>query len=326
MEDKRKQYFEKLLDESFKKRKAIEPGAPYTAKVSSIKDEYIFINIEGENLAGIVSSLEFIHDSKRPELGDSLNVFFLRESHGDYYFTSCIAEEEVNWDLLELAAENEIPVWAQFKAEINGGFEVKIGEFTGFCPHSQVSQELKGAELLSSYHKFIVNEIQKKNNRLIFSQKRISDRAKELKREMLREELEVGHFVSCRVKSIHKFGLIVDMNGLDALVPTSEASFKPKVDLEKEFQVGQNLRGKILSLDWETNKISLSIKDSLKDPWASSVPFKEGDIVKARVESIKPFGIFIRLNENFHALVPNKESGFDSRTPLAAHFNKGDEL
>lgn len=116
------------------------------------------------------------------------------------------------------------------------------------------------------------------------------------------------------------------MNGIDALVPASEASFKKNIDLNKEFQIGATVRGKVLSMDWKENKVSISLKDSSNDPWSTNVPFKEGDIVKATVESIKQFGVFVRLNDHFHALLPNKETGYPARTALANHFKPGDEL
>ena len=68
------------------------------------------------------------------------------------------------------------------------------------------------------------------------------------------------------------------------------------------------------------------MKDSSNDPWAKAVPFKEGDIVKATVDSIKNFGVFVKLNEHFHALLPTKETGYPPRTSLSNHFKAGDIL
>jgi ribosomal protein S1 len=79
-------------------------------------------------------------------------------------------------------------------------------------------------------------------------------------------------------------------------------------------------------MDWKENKVSISLKDSSNDPWSTNVPFKEGDIVKATVESIKQFGVFVRLNDHFHALLPNKETGYPARTALTNHFKPGDEI
>lgn len=90
--------------------------------------------------------------------------------------------------------------------------------------------------------------------------------------------------------------------------------------------MGETLRAKILTLDWSTNKISLSVKDFLSDPWSGKLPFKESDIISGTVESIKPFGLFVRLGEDFSGLVPNKESGIPQRTPLNTVFQPGQKL
>lgn len=325
MDENNKQIFNKLLDESFKKRKSIEPGASYSAVVTSIKDDYIFIHTESGNISGIIPTGEFSAD-EMPQIQDQLKVFFVRESSGDFYFTHTIDAEQSDWEMIQLAYHKEIPIQGQIRAEINGGYEVKIGEFTGFCPHSQLQTEHKEQNPIGQQVRFIIQEANQKTGRLVVSQKRIADREREYKRDMLKQEIKQGSFVTCSVKSIHNFGLIVDLNGVDALIPISEASYKRKPDLEKEFQIGQSLRGKILSLDWQNNKISITIKDTLKDPWAQNVPYREGDMVTAKVENIKPFGVFVKLDENFTALIPNKETGYSSRTPLSNFLEKGQEL
>jgi ribosomal protein S1 len=316
--------FAALLEESFKKRKSLEIGARFEARVTAIEEDYIFIRIDSQSMDGILLKEEFIEHPVA--VADVLPVFFLRESHGDFYFTYTLSAEHINSENLDLALSREIPVWGQVGTETNAGYEVKIGEFSGFCPFSQFDLEKKGKQLTGSRFRFILHEINSKTGRLVLSQKKFSDKERELKREILRDELKVGQYISCQIKSIHNFGLIVDMNGMDALVPASEASFKKNVDLNQEFTIGQTLRGKILNLNWQENKFSISLKDSLDDPWSKRLPFKEGDIVSSIVESIKPFGLFVKFTEHFHGLVPNKESGLPQRTPLANHFKAGDSV
>jgi ribosomal protein S1 len=316
--------FAKLLEESFKKRKNLESGTKFEAKITAIYEDYLFIKIPSEDLQGVVLREEFIdYDIK---IGDSINVYFLYESHGDYYFTFTLSAENANLENLELAQLREIPVWGQVATEISGGYEVKVGEFLGFCPYSQFDLEKKGKNLSGMNFRFIVNDIHPKTKKLSLSQKKFSDKEKELKKEILREELKVGQYVTCSIKSIHNFGLIVDLYGLDALIPVSEASFKKNPDLNQEYSVGQTLRAKILSIDWSENKFSLSLKESLEDPWSKSLPFKEGDIVTATVDSIKPFGLFVKFTDHFHGLVPSKETGLSSRTPLGTHFKPGEKV
>lgn len=324
MKPQMKKDFATLLEESFEKRKKLEVGASYTGFVTSIKEDFTFIKIVEEEVIGIISSEEFAEEPKKPSLKDNLQVYFLKESHGDYYFTVCLTSNNLDFDGITLAHEKGIPVQGQIGAEIQGGYEVKLGEYIGFCPYSQIDSEKKGKPLQGIRSKFVVNEI--KNRKIVVSQKKISDREKQLKKEILQAELKPGQYVSCNVKSIHNFGLIVDMNGVDALVPASEATFKKNFDLNKEFTVGQNIRAKILTLDWKENKVSLSLKDLIDDPWVKNVVFKEGDIVSGTIESIKPFGIFVKLNDHFHALVPNKETGLPPRASTVGHFKSGDVL
>jgi ribosomal protein S1 len=321
MDPKKAVLFEKMLDESFRKRKKLEKGALFDAVVTEIRDEFIFITTKQESLQGIISSSEFEGEEVLTP-GTKLNVYFLSESHGDYYFTTALSGENLNWENLELAREKEIPVWGNLGQEINGGYEVKLGEFVGFCPFSHINTKATRGNRL----KFIINEINSKSQKIILSYKKISDKEKELKKEILKQELNEGSFVTCTVKSIHNFGLIVDMNGFDALIPRSEASFKKNFDLNKEYQIGQSLRAKVIQLNWLENKITLTMKETIDDPWTSQLPYKEGDIVTAWVDSIKPFGIMIKFDDNFHGLVPNKESGLPARTPLGSHFKQGDQL
>ncbi|GBF50141.1 30S ribosomal protein S1 [Leptospira ryugenii] len=317
--------FDRLLEESFKKRKSIEPGSLHEAKVSSVKSDYIFIKTIHSNVLGNVSAEEWKEETP-PKPGDTLSVYFLEEDSGDYYFTTCLVGEALTEKNLQIAERSEIPVLGQVAQEVNGGYEVKLGSYLAFVPFSQIDIEWKGKDLSGKRFKFIITEINQKSSKVILSQKKISDKDRDAKKRILVGELKVGSFVTVKVKSIHKFGLIVDMDGFDALVPSSEASFRKNVDLEKEFKVGESLRAKVLSLQWEEGKFSLSVKDFLQDPWSQKVPFRETDIVSGTVESIKPFGMFVKLNEDFVGLVPNKETGVPQRTPVNTVFSPGQKV
>lgn len=324
MKSKNSADFASLLEESFKKRKNLEVGSRHTAKILSVREDFLFVKTL-DGIQGIVSMEEFFGLEKPLEKSE-LQVFFLRENHGDYYFTTALAGSDINSESLELALEREIPIWGQYGNETQSGYEVKIGDQIAYCPFSQIDPNIKTKSQSGNRSKFIVHEIHHKTKKIILSSKKLSDQEKELKKEILKGELKEGSFVTCTVKSIHGFGLIVDMNGIDALVPSSESTFKKNVDLNKEFQIGQIVRGKILSLDWKENKISISLKDSLDDPWLKQLTLKEGDIITTIVESIKPFGMFVRINDHFHALVSNKESGIPHRTSLASHYKPGDQV
>ncbi|MDO6394556.1 S1 RNA-binding domain-containing protein [Leptospira santarosai] len=322
MRESEKELFEKMLDASFKKKKAMEPGTKVTVIVNSAKKDFVFVTAKEGKLPGIISSEEFI-ESGLPNQGDEIEAYFLKEDHGDIHFTVCLGGDSLNKDLLEIAKRAEIPILGQFIGENDSGAEVKIGEFSAFCPFSQIDPELKKSGLPGKRSKFLIQDTRGK---LVVSQKKISDRAKEAKLGILKQELKEGMFVTCKVKTIQNFGLIVEMDGLSALIPISEATYKKNPELEKEFQVGQTLRARILRIDWENQKFALTVKDFLKDPWAQTVPFKEGDIVKGTIDSLKPFGLFVKLDDHFNGLVPTRETGISNRVPLTQSFKTGDVI
>ncbi len=316
--------FAKLLEESFKKRKSLEVGSKFEAKVTSIEPDYVFIEIPQNGIKGVLLKEE-LYDETIQE-GNSLPVYFLYESHGDFYFTYTLTNENYNNENLELAKEREIPVLGQIASESENGYEVKLGEYIGFCPYSQMDPEKKTSSLNGQKLRFIINEFSPKTKRLVLSQKRLADKQKELKKEILKSELQEDHYVTCQIKSIHNFGLIVDVNGLEALIPVSEASFKKSPNLTEEYSIGQTLRAKILTLNWNENKIILSLKESLHDPWKGQLTLKEGDIIQGTIDAIKPFGLFVKFDEIFHALVPTKETGVSNRVPLHNHFKVGEKV
>ncbi|EMY05086.1 S1 RNA binding domain protein [Leptospira interrogans str. 2002000626] len=323
MKESEKELFEKMLDASFKKKKAMEAGTKITAIVNSAKKDFVFVTAKEGKLPGIISSEEFM-ESGLPNPGEELEAYFLKEDHGDVHFTTCLSGDLLNKDLLEIAKKAEIPVLGQFVSEGDSGADVKIGEFSGFCPFSQIDPELKKSGLIGKRLKFLIQDFGNRN-KLVVSQKKISDRAKEAKLGVLKQELKEGMFVTCKVKTIQNFGLIVEMDGgVTALVPISEATYKKNPELEKEFQVGQTLRARVLRIDWENQKFALTVKDFLKDPWAQTVPFKEGDIVKGTIDSLKPFGVFVKLDDHFNGLVPGRETGISNRVPLSQSFKPGE--
>lgn len=223
MKDSQKELFEKLLDESFRKKGALEPGAKVTAIVSSAKSDYIFIKAKGTGISGIVLAEEF---PEAPKPGQEFEAYFLRESSGDQYFTTCLLGDSLEKDLISVAQASEIPVLAHIVGENESGVEVKLGEVTGFCPFSQLDSDLrKQGNVAGKYVRFLIVEVGAKG-KVVVSQKKIADKEKEAKISVLKGELKPGMFVTCRVKSVHTFGLIVEADGLTALVPASEATFK----------------------------------------------------------------------------------------------------
>lgn len=329
--------FASLLEESLQKRKNIVTGASSKVKLLNVQNGYLFIQTE-DGTKGIIPEEEFSLIGEEIPKIDEFQAFFLKENHGDYIFTVCVNPEELTADLIEVICSAEIPIAGIVTGKTNGGYSVKLGGFTAFCPESQLDPSVK-ENYANKVLKFIITEMQKSRNKspkanqrkgtdgffdLVVSQKKLIEKEKEERRKFLKEDLKVGSFVSCKVKSIHTFGLIVDVDGIDAIIPKSEATYQ--INKTLNFKTGELLRAKVLSLDWSENKITLTVKDFIEDPWAAKVPFREGEIVMGTIESMKPYGLFVRLNDDFTGLVPSRETNVPERSPLQSHFKQGEKI
>ncbi|WCL50388.1 S1 RNA-binding domain-containing protein [Leptospira sp. GIMC2001] len=316
--------FAALLEESLKKRKNIEPGSQHIAKITRKAKDFVFIQTIQEKIRGVVAAEEFVGLEKEVEPGAEIQVFFLEESSGDYLFTYCLQGDEITASRMELSITNDLPILGQVGANVNGGWEVKLGDHTGFCPASQFEPIYKGEDLQGKKFRFVVTDLDKK--RILLSQRKIADKEKEARKEILKSEWKVGSFVTVTVSSIQKSGIQANLEGLSAFIPATEATYSRNVNLETQFNLGQTLKAKILELDWTSNRIILSVKDFLKDPWSLRLPFKEGDILEGTVDSIKPFGLFVKLTDEFHGLVPNRETGTTPKQSLATEFSPGKKV
>lgn len=316
--------FASLLEESYKKRKSIEPGSLHQASVTRKTKDFVFIQTIPEKIKGIVSAEEFSDLEEEIKPGHNLKVYFLEEQSGDYLFTTVLQADDITAERLNLSLENDLPLMGQVMNSVNGGYEIKLGEFSGFCPFSQFESNLKSEELQGRKLKFVVTDLDKK--RIVLSQRKIADREREAVVDVLKSQWKPGSFVTASIVSINKSGLQVQIEGLSAFVPSSEASYSKSPNLEKEFKLGQALKAKIIELDWTSNRIILSAKDFLKDPWSARMPFREGQIVEGSIESVKTFGIFVKLTDEFHGLVPNRENGLGNKANPANEYSHGQKV
>lgn len=118
------------------------------------------------------------------------------------------------------------------------------------------------------------------------------------------KKLKVGEIVEGEVQRIAAFGLFVNIGGVDGLVHISEISWERVDKPEELFKVGDTVKVKIIKVDAENNKISLSIRETLDNPWDQEIKdFKVGAIYQGKVKRLTNFGAFIELSPAIEGLV-----------------------
>ncbi|MCE9600452.1 MAG: S1 RNA-binding domain-containing protein [Spirochaetia bacterium] len=312
--------FSQLLEESLKNQTKIQPGTYEVVTVSDqTNKDFVFITTSRGQ--ALIPREELIDNEGkiRVNRGEKLAAFFSSTENGEMLYTT-VPGGRARAEILRESIENLIPLRGRITKKIKGGYEVQIGEVTAFCPASH----MEGNPDVKTELSFIITEA--RGERVIASHRTFRDAEKKIQKEILMKSIQPGDVVSGTVANITDFGAFVDIGGLEGLVPLSEIAYQRPTHAGQVLKTGQQVRVKILQIDWKEDKLTLSIRALLDNPWQGTLPFKEGDILEGRVESIKTFGIFVKLPENFTGLIPAGESGIPRGQPFDKHFSRGQTL
>jgi len=284
------------------------PGQKVRAKVVSVSGELVYIDLGGKS-EGAVDLAEFINKEGVTIVreGDEIEAFFVTVQDGLMILTTLVGGySAITLNGISDACEAGVPVNGEVKKEIKGGFEVSVGGVRCFCPfsHIDVKGGREGSVYLGRTFPFKVLEYGEEGKKIVLSRRVLLEQEKEAKVEKLKENLTVGMDVTAEVKSIQKFGVFVDMGGIDALIPVSEISWDRSVNTGDVLSIGQNITARIISLDWEKNRLALSLKAMQPDPWASAAEkYPVDSRVSGSIVRLLSFGAFVRLEPGIEGLI-----------------------
>lgn len=321
MSDKSKEQpeenFAEMLEQSFSDMKELEPGQLVKAEIVSISNEYIFLQISGKS-EGILDKEELTDKEGQLSVqeGDSIEAYYLYSKNGEMNFTTRISSEKAGNALLQQAFEKGIPVEGTVEKEIKGGFEVKLGDTRAFCPFSQMGQRRveNASEWVGQHLSFKITEYNEKGRNILVSNRAILEEEKDKVIESLRKTLKVNDKITCKVVSLQKFGAFVDLGGVQALLPISEVSRTRVEDISQVLSEGQEIEAVVLNLDWQNERLSVSMKALQADPWDKArSAYKPGTRHTGKVVRMTNFGAFVQLEPGLDGLVHISELEGDSR-------------
>jgi len=317
-EKKEEVSFEKLLKESEAGTGRLEPGQRVEARIVDIGSDWVFLDLGGKS-EGALDKKELLDENGEfPfKVGDTIAAYFLSSRHGEMLFTTRITTGEAGRNFLDHAWGSEIPVEGVVEREIKGGFQVRIaGDTRAFCPYSQMG--LRRVEDSSEYvgerMSFMITEYGEGGRNVILSNRAILEAEEREKREALKEELKEGMRITGTVASIQNFGAFIDIGGIQGLLPISEVGWGRVDDIHDVLSVGQQLEAVILSLDWENDRVSLSLKATLPDPWERvEERYPAGSSHRGVVARLAKFGAFVTLEGGVDGLIHISKLGGTKR-------------
>ncbi len=310
--------FAELFEQSQVGRTALEPGQQIEATVLQISDEWLFLDV-GQKGEGVLD-LKEMRDAEgqlKVAVGDRVKVYFVSRKGGELRFTTRLGGGSSGTAQLEEAWRSEIPVEGRIEKEIKGGYEVRLpGGVRAFCPFSQsgLRRQEDNSEAIGQSLSFRITQFSEQGRNIVVSHRAILEEERRQQSEALKETLKEGMIVSGTVTNIRDFGAFIDIGGIEGLLPISEISYSRIDKIGDVLQVGQQLEVAVKSCDWEKQRFSFSLRDTLADPWGQvETRFPVGSVHPGRVSRLTTFGAFVTLEDGIDGLLHISKIGGEQR-------------
>ena len=311
--------FADLFERSQKDAGRLEPGAKVEATVLQIAKDWVFLDTgrKGEGILDIKEVLD-ADGNVTVKAGDKIAVWFISSRNNEMRFTTKIGagSQAVGNAQLEEAYAAGIPVDGVVEKEVKGGFEVKVAGSRAFCPFSQIALRRveDPASLIGKHISFKVTEYSENGRNIVVSHRVLLEEELQAQKDALKDSLKVGDRVKGTVTSLRDFGAFVSIGAVEGLLPVSEVAWARVNHVSDVLSVGQEVEVVVKGIDWEKNRISFSLKDTLADPWEeAAASFPEGSYQNGKVARLTPFGAFVTLAAGVDGLIHISKLGAGKR-------------
>lgn len=322
---------EKLIEEKGIQVRQFKPGELVEGVVISVSHDQVLLDI-GAKAEGVVSGSELDDDTfdyRNLEPGDSALAAVVQPENSQGYvvlsFKRC--EKDRQWKLVEDAFENNITLDVEVQEYNKGGLLVDCLGLRGFIPLSHLDRvhfaediakfaagseaELKESLRVLSGKKLKVKviEVDKNKNRLVLSEKEaIKAYSDEARKEKL-AEIDEGDVLEGIVTGLMPFGIFVDLDGVEGLVHISEIAWEKVNNPGNYYKVGEPIEVVVLGIDEESEKLALSVKRLIPNPWEDvQDKYPVGTRITGTVSRIVPFGAFVTVEQGLEGLIHVSEA------------------
>ncbi|GIN73439.1 30S ribosomal protein S1 [Bacillus sp. J14TS2] len=278
--------------------------------VTKIEEKQVLVNIDGSKLDGIIpiSELSSLHVEKASDVvneGDVLDLIVTKVEEELLVLSKRKVDAEKAWEKLEERYQNGEIFDAEVNEIVKGGLVVDLG-VRAFVPASMVEDHYVEdfAEYQGKTLSFKIVELDKEKNRLILSHRAVVEEEKKQERMNVLDQLSADQVLEGTVQRLTDFGAFVDIGGVDGLVHISQLSHQHIDKPSEVVHEGEKVKVKVLSVDRDNERISLSIKETLPGPWeniAEKAPV--GSVLEGTVKRLVSFGAFVEVLPGVEGLV-----------------------
>lgn len=312
--------FEKLLEQSFDKK--FKVADLVEGRVLKIERSGILVDVGGKTEAILplreLSNLPVENPTDIICVGDKKKFYVLTEGNeeGQILISFKRVHLAENWSNLDESRKNEETIEVKVAALVKGGVIVEVYDLRGFIPSSQLRTGTPHENLINQTLSVKVLEADPKKNKLILSERLCLQEERKKIADQVIANLEEGQVIEGEIVRLADFGAFIDINGIDGLLPISEICWNKIKHPSDVLALGQQLQVKVLKIDYELKRVSLSLKRMEESPWVLvEGQFQEGQVVKGIVNKITDFGAFVNIFPGVEALLPVSEMSQDQVNP-----------
>ena len=297
---------------------SIKEGEVSRGVVLSIDDEFVQVDI-GFKSEGLVPSWEFMTDDGEMtiKVGDEVDVLVeVSEGiDGRVVLSKEKAERLKIWDEISNAFESDQAVEGTVISRVKGGLSVDIG-VKAFLPGSQVDlRPVRNLEaLIGERTSFKIIKFNKRRGNIVLSRRALLETERRRLRESTLTTLDTGQIVDGVIKNLTDYGAFIDLGGIDGLLHITDMSWGRINHPSELFQVGDEIKVKVLKFDAESERVSLGLKQIQPDPWVdAAMRYPIGQRLSGKVVSLTDYGAFIELEAGIEGLVHVSEMSWTKR-------------
>ena len=280
--------------------KTPEQGELLRGQIVSISGDDAFVSYGGPSEAVMAAA-----ELEGLEVGDTVEGTVVKTSP-EMRISRKLMKGKASLDQLRSMFENRLPVQGKVSGRNKGGFDVSVSGVRAFCPLSQIALgKIENPDaFLNQTYDFRVTEMSDDGRRVVVSRAALLKEEAAARAQETRNKIVPGAELTGRVKTITPFGAFVDLGGVDGLLHVSEMSRRRVSDPNEVVSVGQELRVKVIKVDSEGKRISLSMKDQEPDPWSDvAARYPAGAQFSGKIVRSTDFGYFVEVEPGLDGLV-----------------------
>ena len=316
------QYSENIKKDLVIQANVIEITSDHAVLNAGLKSEALVNLDQFKNMEGLIEI----------EVGDTVDVVIedIEDGEGNTKLSRQKAKNEITWDKIKQALDDNSIISGLIKTRVKGGFTVLIDQINAFLPGSLVDiRPMRDTEYLEGTpSEFKIIKADRKTNNVVVSRKAAIQGDNVQNKSELLEKIKEGETVDGIVKNLTDYGAFIDLGGIDGLLHITDIAWKKVKHPSQFLSIADNVKVKVLGIDKENLRVSLGLKQLDQDPWEKIIEnYTAGMKIHCNVTNITDYGLFVEIEQGMEGLVHVSEIDWRNNNPNPQKIAKiGDEI